>query len=229
MTRKFQYLSTRVYNNTPGTTIRAYSTESRDQAILTDTSEWLFGVSRFFIQSAQLPVWKPTIDASNNTHLVVSLYDTDTKINYPVTIQLSVSDNEFYTFQKVVTELNTNIATLWGTIPDTVGNVPVFSFRNNLFSLTTNDDFRGKYTIFFNQPMHQLLNTFEYVEIYATQPSLVQYAEVMLENDTETQYGTTVLEWSPISRIMLQTQGIPVEPESTPELVGDNSSTNRNT
>lgn len=229
MTRKFQYLSTRVYNNTPGTNIRAYSIESRDQPILTDTSDWLFGVSRFFIQSAQLPVWKPTIDASNNTYLVFSIYDTSTTTNYPVTIQLSSSDNDFYTFQKVVTELNTNIASLWGTIPGTVGNVPVFSFRNNLFTLTTNSAFRGKYKVFFNQPLHQLLNTFEFVEVNATQPSLVQYAEVLLENDTETQYGTTVLEWSPISRIMLQTQGIPVVPESTPELVGDNKSTNRNT
>lgn len=225
---EYKYISARAYNNNPGSIQVAIATEARQSPIIPNTRDYLLAVDRFFIQSMIVPVFEPDINEDNDTLLAITILDTNDGTAYPQVIRLDNSDNTFYNYQEIVKVLNSNVNTLWGTIPGKpVGaNAPVFSFSEEKWSITTNTDFRDQYEIYFNQPLYELMHTFEFDSISVLNPSTLQYALLQCEKDVVTQFESTVELFSPVSRILIESQGIPIESELLPNIVGANSSVN---
>lgn len=223
------YLSARAYNDSKLTVQRAESQQSRNVGIVNHTERYQLAVERFFIQNMVVPVFQPEIDSNNDTLLTFSIYDKTNSTSHPQVIRLSSSNPDFYTFQEIVKVLNSNVETLWDSLVGKPAGAdqPLFAFGSERWSLTTNQDFRDRYDIYFNQQFYQILNSFEFESLAIANPKEVNYAKVFLDKDTIVQHSSTIEQFSPVSRIVVEADGIPVVPELLPNFVGASSSVNR--
>lgn len=186
----------------------------RSSNILDQPEDYLLSIDRFFINYSTFPVWSPIIK-DKNTELSFVFKVGSNGNEYSGTVQST--KKEYYSMKEVAKVLNGCLEDMieeLNTAEDTSYNNPEFSFSNNLFSISSDADFRNDIQFYFNEKAFSYLNTFEFDEINPV--DLTKYAIISLSSDTETQSSHTCEMWSPLQKIVVKCT-LPIAAEFTPD------------
>lgn len=180
---------------------------SRDEEIISDEEGWKVCVERFYIHGAKLPLFD-----TQRPPWVIALRDYDTDAVTTRTIEWG-GQRYLYDYRHVASYLTENITALATSLAIAEIDIPRFSFADKVFTIHTTNTFRESYEFLFNAEMAWALSCFLFAE-----DSLGEFERLVLEDDAETQEASTIELLSPVSRLALRTNTLPVQLEMLPPL-----------
>lgn len=204
----YVYVNSGVKNNT-NEFIDAVSSTDRNGEILGNSlvkgGKWSLSVDRFFINGARLPLFKKegdyniTItDNGGNTETQAVVFTVDSKgFLY-----------DYHVFAENITSCIDSICVALGIAG---ADRPIMTYDDvtNLFTINSTAAFRATWDLLIDNNLYYCLHTFR------TDPIGDNY-EIILLADDESQHSTSIENISPVSRILLVGNGIPINGELIP-------------
>ena len=189
----------------------------RQDYILDQYKTYNLSVEMFHLHKVRIPLFKPSF-----VNYKVGILNTTTNVTEFRDVDFSsfVEDDGFmYDYRDVATAINETINYICDTtlsIPAL--DIPTFNFnkQNLRFEINSTSNFRDDYAIVFNDDLRTDFNSFEFDRLDD------EYEMIVLSGDVETQDSGTIEFLSPIARIVLESQNLPVAFELMPP---DNSNT----
>lgn len=180
----------------------------RSDNIVNHPDEFLLSLDRYSLYRALLPVYKTS---GRNVSFSMEAGGTIYSGN------VAFSSEFYFSLHDLLDDFNdalTNIMNDLNTGEGTVYNAPVFSFAENLWSLTTDSAFRSNVKLYFGAESYCLFNTFEFKGFDFGNALL--FAQMILSKDTEVQRQKTLEVFLPIAKLLLKSD-MPVLEEATPD------------
>lgn len=188
-----------------------FNIERQNNILDNAEKDYLLSVEMFHLHAVRIPLFKPSQRSYN---LGVTDVGTGDTFYRDVDFSSFVEDDGFmYDYRDVATAINEALYAICNTdLSVPVGDIPEFTFnKSNLrFEVKSNSTFRSGYEILFNDDLRVDFNSFEFDRIDDI------YEMIVLSDDVETQDSGTLEFLSPISRIVLESQGLPVKFELLP-------------
>lgn len=218
---QYLYLTAVSENFSGGEVLANAKIERNDGSILDGSHHYDVGIKKFSINALELPLWQPRLVAGLDTNCTIT-FDDGAGNQYTDSVALPSAGFVFKTWEQIRTVLNICLSNV-NTLAGGAHSDPNFTYANGLFTLNTTAGFRGAFTILFNQPLYQLLNTFDYDGLNSDTDA-DDYALLDLSADAITQGQSTAIYFSPVDELIVSTT-LPVVPNLLP-LNNNNDSSN---
>lgn len=219
--RQYLYLTAVSQNFSGGEVLANAKIERNDGSILDGSHHYEVGIKKFSISALELPLWQPKLVTGLDTNCSIT-FDDGAGNQYTDSVALPSAGFVFRTWEEIRDVLNTCLTNV-NTLAGGAFTAPNFTYANGVFTLNTVSAFRAAFTIYFNQPLYQLLNSFDY-ESLSSDNDADDYALLDLSTDAITQGETTALYFSPVDELIITTT-LPVVPNLIP-LNNNNDSSN---
>lgn len=191
----------------PGKEVDASVFISREEAVILDTHNTIVSTERFDIRGVKLPLFD---GASMDWEVAI---DDGDALSVPTTASVDFGGGFLYDYHEVADAVTAALETIAASLAIDVADRPKFFFDSvsNKFSFETTSDFRTGYTIYVSPRFEWALNTFR----YETTLKAGLYP-VRLKQDSQPQSVATLSFLTPVARIALRTDSLPVVSELLP-------------
>jgi len=178
----------------------------RQSNILNHPEDYIVSIENFFLMGVRLPLFKITFD------YVIGIYEKSSGTIYHDNIDFTDwnEDGFIYDYDDVAAGIQKTLESVCSA--QSVESIPTFSFDDKtlVFSIDSSSNFRDDYEIVFNENMVFGFNSFPLSKLDD------EFYSINLKGDRETQDNKTLEFLSPVSRIVLESNNLPVNSELLP-------------
>lgn len=186
---------------------------NRQEPFLTNTTGWLVSAERWILHGVVLPVFdsslRPITISFVSKITGEGLQATASFSQEKRTVPVQFGTKYLYDLRDVALGIQNTFNQIGNDLNIPQDHIPVISTNGRVFSITSTQAFRDQHDILVNEAFEYYFGTFDFRR---------EDDDYVLElnQDTETQHSSTLEFLSPICRIAIGTQGLPVDYELIP-------------